>query len=956
MNKRVLSVMLAAAVVLSFTGCGKKKPEASAETTPAATAPAAAAATEAPSAETAPAPDGEVHEAGGIKAVFPLSWDMKDGENSIVASFRSEEMYGGVTFLTTSGGDPEKLANDREGEKIKKSYGGRDYFGVIEEIKSNPRGEGEVTNYHLNLFSAFNDKRSLQVGFNLRDYKPEDYKKLLDNGQIVSVLNSLELDPAGYHEPGKANVNGLTSDRGTVAGYTGTDAELVIPAEIGEYSTVCIGGNAFQNNSTLKSVTIPEGVTWIQGGAFEGCANLEKIVLPETLVEIGPDAFRGCPKLTDVTLPASVTQVGTAAFAESGQGTFQGSGAVYDRRCFAESTFETITLADGADISADHMFYETKASGVNLPGDLEVLGADAFANTENIHEIALPDTLRVIGESAFVNMRGLMKLNLPEGIEELPENMTASTTTDVIVIPKSVKKIGSQAIYDANTVVIQNPKVEIAPGGIDGDYVCIENAKDFVFPSEGGEVMRGSCIYLDGVYDPENDIQGDFYNATAFSYQFYLPIDATFAESDALDSYLLSIGYEDKAWVAGTPAEFLAGSTCDFEMKGTVVTGYKGSSKMLSIPNYVTQTDGTFWFTGNVYRIEDEAFAGKGLTTVFFRCQFGDGTGARILKDNPGLKDIWFNMAVLEEADRGNRFDKEAFAGVPDDVTVHLPASLTDDERKKVEDFLHSVGMPSGCSFDYYNRRGEAAAKKAENPAGADTAAAGADPAAAGTVTAAAGTSAAAGETYINDGTVTGTYRLYAMMGMTLLEFAEMTGMAPQDAAELMMVELKDDGKAIFTSGGEPHEVEYRLDGTKLTMEADGEKMEGTLEDGLLYLGLEGEETVLARLTDAAFAVPDKGEATVWKGTYTKFVGDPDTAKDTSEEFSLELYEDGTGVHHRSGMDFKVTWELNGEDFTMSETFIGDPIVYTGTLSGNSLHLFNGDPKDDFTCEYVYEK
>ena len=172
----------------------------------------------------------------------------------------------------------------------------------------------------------------------------------------------------------------------------------------------------------------------------------------------------------------------------------------------------------------------------------------------------------------------------------------------------------------------------------------------------------------------------------------------------------------------------------------------------------------------------------------------------------------------------------------------------------------------------------------------------------------------------------------------------------------MITVELKDGGKAVFTSSGEPHTVDYRLDGTKLTMEAEGQKMEGTLEDGLLYLGLEGEETVLARLTDAAFAVPDKGEATVWKGTYTRFVGDPDTAKDTSEEFSLELYEDGTGVHHRSDMDFKVTWELKGEDFTMSETFIGDPIVYTGTLSGNSLHLFNGDPENDFTCEYVYEK
>ncbi|MBO6106491.1 MAG: hypothetical protein J6P32_02725, partial [Stomatobaculum sp.] len=231
-----------------------------------------------------------------------------------------------------------------------------------------------------------------------------------------------------------------------------------------------------------------------------------------------------------------------------------------------------------------------------------------------------------------------------------------------------------------------------------------------------------------------------------------------------------------------------------------------------------------------------EAFAGKGLTSFFFRGMFGDGTGARILKDNPDLKDIWFNMSILDEANRGNRFDKEAFAGVPDDVTVHLPASLTGDERKKVEDFLHSIGMPSGCSFDYYDFRGEAAATSAGNASSAkqdDAESTAAE--SAGTSAAASGTSAAAdGAAYINDGTITGTYRLYAMMGMTLLEFSEMTGMSPKDASEMITVELKDGGKAIFTSSGEPHEVTYSLDGTKLTMEAADEKMEATLEDGLM--------------------------------------------------------------------------------------------------------------------------
>ena len=187
MKKRVIAVMLAATVAFSLTGCGSKKPAETAA--PATAAPAAAAASSA--AETEPetkdeAPKGVVHEAGGIKATFPESWNVKDGENSIVASFRSDELFGGVTFLTAVGADPEKLADSWEGEKLKKTYNGRDFFGVIEEIKFNPRGEGEVTSYHLNLFSAFNDKRSLQVGLNMKDFKPEEYKKYLDDERYAA--------------------------------------------------------------------------------------------------------------------------------------------------------------------------------------------------------------------------------------------------------------------------------------------------------------------------------------------------------------------------------------------------------------------------------------------------------------------------------------------------------------------------------------------------------------------------------------------------------------------------------------------------------------------------------------------------------------------------------------------------------------------------------------------------
>ena len=84
--------------------------------------------------------------------------------------------------------------------------------------------------------------------------------------------------------------------------------------------------------------------------------------------------------------------------------------------------------------------------------------------------------------------------------------------------------------------------------------------------------------------------------------------------------------------------------------------------------------------------------------------------------------------------------------------------------------------------------------------------------------------------------------------------------------------------------------------------------------------------------------------AGTYKGIYTKFVGDDDDAKVTDEVFSLD------------DLDINVTWTLDGEKFTMQETFMGIKLDYTGTLVNGKLDIFNGDPEDIWSCEYVYEK
>jgi hypothetical protein len=75
-----------------------------------------------------------------------------------------------------------------------------------------------------------------------------------------------------------------------------------------------IGTRAFYNCSSLKSVTIQEGVKSIGDQAFSGCSSLTTITIPESVTSIGDYTFSGCKSLKSLTLPTSVTSIGDGAF------------------------------------------------------------------------------------------------------------------------------------------------------------------------------------------------------------------------------------------------------------------------------------------------------------------------------------------------------------------------------------------------------------------------------------------------------------------------------------------------------------------------------------------------------------------------------------------------------------------------------------------------------------------
>ncbi|MBS7390438.1 MAG: leucine-rich repeat protein, partial [Oscillospiraceae bacterium] len=79
-------------------------------------------------------------------------------------------------------------------------------------------------------------------------------------------------------------------------------------------SVTSIGDWAFENCTSLTSVTIPDSVTSIGFCAFSDCTSLTSVTIGSGVTSIGSSAFSNCTSLTSVTIPDSVTSIGIGAF------------------------------------------------------------------------------------------------------------------------------------------------------------------------------------------------------------------------------------------------------------------------------------------------------------------------------------------------------------------------------------------------------------------------------------------------------------------------------------------------------------------------------------------------------------------------------------------------------------------------------------------------------------------
>lgn len=107
---------------------------------------------------------------------------------------------------------------------------------------------------------------------------------------------------------------GASNGRAIIRKYKGAGGTVEIPATLGGYPVTGIKMQAFIECTSLKSVSMPESMTWIGDSAFAGCTGLEQVEFSPNLTTIGPNSFYSCNGLTSVVVPDKVTSIESLAF------------------------------------------------------------------------------------------------------------------------------------------------------------------------------------------------------------------------------------------------------------------------------------------------------------------------------------------------------------------------------------------------------------------------------------------------------------------------------------------------------------------------------------------------------------------------------------------------------------------------------------------------------------------
>ncbi|MBE6574188.1 MAG: leucine-rich repeat domain-containing protein [Ruminococcaceae bacterium] len=185
----------------------------------------------------------------------------------------------------------------------------------------------------------------------------------------------------------------------------------------------------YDSRNDIKNVVIKDGVTTLGNYAFYECSAITSIEFPSSgLVSIGDEAIRDCTSLKELTLPEGLQTIGLIAIAYNPnlESVYIPDSVTRIRNmAFAQCTsLKEIDYPASATEVESYIFSGcTALERVTLPIGIGKIGLGAFEVCEKLSSINIPDTVTYIRSSAFAYCKSLRSITLPQSINNMENDV-----------------------------------------------------------------------------------------------------------------------------------------------------------------------------------------------------------------------------------------------------------------------------------------------------------------------------------------------------------------------------------------------------------------------------------------------------------------------------------------------------------------------------------------------------
>lgn len=254
-----------------------------------------------------------------------------------------------------------------------------------------------------------------------------------------------------------------------------TDTDIIVPNKINNLTVVEIGEKAFENQTTITSVIIPDTITKIGNRAYHGCTNLIETNISKSVAEIGSNVFLDSGitliRISSDKIPANPNPQIVTGFSSIFEGTdlkkivfdvkripdFFCTGitslleveftnklkSIGEEAFYGCSGITCITIPSSVNEIKEGAFSGcTSLERINIPDGIKKLNGYTFSNCSSLTKVDIPDSVISFGGGDFSGCTSLKTITLPKGVIEIPEHTFSSCYSLVsVTIPDSVEKI-----------------------------------------------------------------------------------------------------------------------------------------------------------------------------------------------------------------------------------------------------------------------------------------------------------------------------------------------------------------------------------------------------------------------------------------------------------------------------------------------------------------------------------